>query len=96
MTPCSLLGLPKDGLPANILDNLPFAGGFQRKTLGPLNDCIRAETAGLAADKAERRRIIAGTPERNSHHLKYSRNRRLWVSLPARLCKGLLRTVHRL
>jgi hypothetical protein len=34
---------------------------------------IRAEAAGLAADKADQRRIIAGTPERS--------NQRLWVSL---------------
>jgi hypothetical protein len=92
MAPFSLLGLPKDGLPANILDNFALRWRLSKEDIEPLNDCIRAETAGLAADKAERRRITAGTPERNSHHLKYNRNRRLWVSLPARLCKSLLRT----
>jgi hypothetical protein len=43
---------------------------------------IGAEAAGLAADKAEQRRIIAGTPERSSHPLKYSSDQSLWVSLP--------------
>jgi len=33
---------------------------------------IRAEAAGLAADKADQRRIIASTPERSSYPLKYS------------------------
>jgi hypothetical protein len=42
---------------------------------------IRAEAAGLAADKADQRRIIAGTPERSSYPLKYSSNQRLLVSL---------------
>jgi hypothetical protein len=28
---------------------------------------IGAEASGFAADKAEQRRIIAGTPERSSH-----------------------------
>jgi hypothetical protein len=42
---------------------------------------IRAEAAGLAADKADQRRIIASTPERSSYPLEYSSNQRLWVSL---------------
>ena len=42
---------------------------------------IRAEAAGLAADRADQRRIIAGTPERSNYPLKYSSNQRLWVSL---------------
>jgi hypothetical protein len=41
---------------------------------------IGAEAAGLAVDKAEQRRIIAGTPERSSHPLKYSSDQRSWVS----------------
>jgi hypothetical protein len=40
---------------------------------------IGAEVAGLAADKVEQRRIIAGTPERSNHTLKYNSNQRLWV-----------------
>jgi hypothetical protein len=43
---------------------------------------IGAEAAGLAADKAEQRRIIVGIRERSSHPLKYSSDQRLWVSLP--------------
>ena len=44
---------------------------------------IGADAAVLAADKAEQRRIIAGTSERSSHPLKYSSDQRLWVSLPS-------------
>jgi hypothetical protein len=32
-----------------------------------VNSQVRAEAAGLAADKAEQRRIIAGIPGRSSH-----------------------------
>ena len=47
-----------------------------------MDTSIGADTAVLAADKAEQRRIIAGTSERSSHPLKYSSDQRLWVSLP--------------
>ena len=45
---------------------------------------IGAEVAGLAADKLNRggRRIITGTSERSGHLLKYSSDKRLWVSPP--------------
>jgi hypothetical protein len=42
---------------------------------------IRAEAARLTADKADQRKIIAGTPERSNYSLKYSSNQRFWVSL---------------
>ena len=48
---------------------------FQKEDVGPFEwaASIRAEAAGLAADKADQRRIIAGTPERSNYPLKYSR-----------------------
>jgi hypothetical protein len=63
--------IPKDGLPANILDNFALHWNLSKEDVGPLQ----------ALDKAEQRRIIAGTPERNSYPLKHSSNQRLWVSL---------------
>jgi hypothetical protein len=58
---------------------------------------IGAEAVGLAADKAEQRRIIASIPERSSHPgsvgsshpLKYSNDQRLWVSLRGHDSKSL-------
>ena len=37
MTPFSLLGLPKDGLPANILDNVALRWRLSKEDIGPMS-----------------------------------------------------------
>ena len=60
MTPFSLLRcvIPKDGLPANILNDFAPPWSLSKEDVGPLNAVsIGTEAAGLTADKAEQRRI---------------------------------------